>query len=81
MFLKICRHHLSFDGRKYQSTGSAEKARLILDQYPIVPSEPLLKQLERMRIEQRIKHHKYLLVSKCLKNEALVCLKKNTILV
>ena len=24
MYLKICRHHLSFDGCKYQSTGSAD---------------------------------------------------------
>jgi hypothetical protein len=47
-----------------------EQARLILDQDPIAPSEPLVKQLEWMSIEQRIKYHKYLLVSKCLKNEA-----------
>ena len=46
-------------------------ARLILDQDPIAPSEPLFKQLGWMSIEQRIKYHKYLLVSKCLKNEAL----------
>ena len=45
-------------------------ARLILDQDPIAPSEPLFKQLRWMSIEQRIKYHKYLLVSKCLKNEA-----------
>ena len=45
-------------------------ARLILDQNPIAPSEPLFKQLGWMSIEQRIKYHKYLLVSKCLKNEA-----------
>ena len=51
-------------------------ARLILDQDPIAPSEPLFKQLGWMSIEQRIKYHKYLLVSKCLKNEAPVYLKK-----
>ena len=45
-------------------------ARLILDQNPIAPSEPLFKQLGWMSIEQRIKYHQYLLVSKCLKNEA-----------
>jgi hypothetical protein len=45
-------------------------ARLILDQDPIAPSKPLFKQLGWMSIEQRIKYHKYLLVSKCLKNEA-----------
>jgi hypothetical protein len=50
-------------------------ARLILDQDPIAPSEPLFKQLEWTSIEQRIKYHKYLLVSKCLKNEASVYLK------
>ena len=50
-------------------------ARLILDQDPIAPSEPLFKQLGWMSIEQRIKYHKYLLVSKCLKNEAPVYLK------
>jgi hypothetical protein len=47
-------------------------ARLILDHDLIPPTEPLFKQLS---IEQRIKYHKYLLVSKCLKNEALVYLK------
>jgi hypothetical protein len=51
-------------------------ARLILDQDPIAPSEPIFKQLGWMSIEQRIKSHKYLLVSKCLKNEAPVYLKK-----
>jgi hypothetical protein len=50
-------------------------ARLILDQDPIAPSESLFKQLGWMSIEQRIKHHQYLLVSKCLKNEAPVYLK------
>jgi hypothetical protein len=50
-------------------------ARLILNQDPIAPSEPLFKQLGWMSIEQRIKYHKYLLVSKCLKNEAPVYLK------
>jgi hypothetical protein len=50
-------------------------ARLILDQDPIAPSEPLFKQLGCMSIEQRIKYHKYLLFSKCLKNEAPICLK------
>jgi hypothetical protein len=50
-------------------------ARLILDQDPIAPSEPLLKQLGWMSIEQRIKYHNYLLVSKCLKNEAPIYLK------
>ena len=50
-------------------------ARLILDQDPIAPSEPLFKQLGWMSIEQRIKYHKYLLVSKCLKNEAPIYLK------
>ena len=49
-------------------------ARLILDQDPIAPSEPLSKQLGWMTIEQRIKYHKHLLVSKCLKNEAPVYL-------
>ena len=51
---------------------------MILDQDPIAPSrasEPLFKQLGWMSIEQRIKYHKYLLVSKCLKNEAPVYLK------
>jgi hypothetical protein len=48
---------------------------LILDQDPIAPSEPIFKQLGWMSIEQRIKY-KYLLVSKCLKNEAPVYLKK-----
>jgi hypothetical protein len=47
-------------------------ARLILDQDPIAPSEPLFKQLGWMSIKQGIKYHKYLLVSKCLKNEAPV---------
>jgi hypothetical protein len=42
---------------------------------PIAPSEPLFKQLGWMSIEQRIKYHKYLLVSKCLKKEAPVYLK------
>ena len=51
------------------------KVRLILDQDPIVPSEPLFKQLGWMSIVQRIKYHKYLLVSKCLKNEAPIYLK------
>jgi hypothetical protein len=46
-----------------------------IDQDPIAPSEPLFKQLGWMSIEQRIKYHKYLLVSKCLKNEAPVYLK------
>jgi hypothetical protein len=50
-------------------------ARFILDQDPISPSEPLFKQLGWMSIEQRIKYHKYLLVSKCLKNEASLYLK------
>ena len=50
-------------------------ARLILDQDPIAPSELLFKQLGWMSIEQRIKYHKYLLVSKCLKNEAPIYLK------
>ena len=50
-------------------------AGLILDQDPIAPSEPLFKQLGWMTIEQRIKYHKHLLVSKCLKNEAPVYLK------
>ena len=40
----------------------------------IAPSEPLFKQLGWMSIEQRIKYHKYILVSKCLKNEAPVYL-------
>jgi hypothetical protein len=53
-------------------------ARLILDQNPIAPSEPLFKQLEWMTIAQRIKYHKYLLVSKCLKKEAPVYLKNKT---
>jgi hypothetical protein len=51
-------------------------ARLILDHDPIAPSEPLFKQLGWMSIEQRIKYHKYLRVSKCLKNEAPVYLKQ-----
>jgi hypothetical protein len=50
-------------------------ARLILDQDPIAPSEPLFKKLGWMSIKQRIKYHKYLHVSKCLKNEAPVYLK------
>jgi hypothetical protein len=50
-------------------------ARLILYQDPIAPSAPLFKQLGWVTIEQRIKYHKYLLVSKCLKNEAPVYLK------
>ena len=50
-------------------------ARLILDQDPIVPSELLFKQLGWMAIEKKKKYHKYLLVLKCLKNEALVYLK------
>jgi hypothetical protein len=50
-------------------------ARLILDQDPIAPSEPLFKQLGWMTIEQRSKYHKYFLVSKCLINEAPVYLK------
>ena len=50
-------------------------ARLILDQDPIVPSESLFKQLGWMSIAQRIKYHKYILVSKCLKNEAPIYLK------
>jgi hypothetical protein len=45
-------------------------ARLILDEDLIAPFEPLFKQLGSMSIEQRIKYHKYLFVSKCLKNEA-----------
>jgi hypothetical protein len=53
-------------------------ARLILDQDPISPSVPLFKQLGWMSIEQRIKYHKYLLVSKCLKNEAPVYFKKKS---
>jgi hypothetical protein len=39
------------------------------------PSEPLFKQLGWTSIEQRIKYE-YLLVSRCLKNEAPVYLKK-----
>ena len=50
-------------------------AKLILDQDPIAPSEPLFKQLGWMSIEQRIKYHKYLLISICLKNEAPIYLK------
>ena len=50
-------------------------ARLISDQDPISPSVPLFKQLGWMSIEQRIKYHKYLLVSKCLKNGEPVYLK------
>ena len=50
-------------------------ARLILDQDPIAPSEPLFKQQGWMSIEQRIKYRIYLLVSKCLKKEAPVHLK------
>ena len=45
---------------------------MILDQDPIAPSELLFKQPGWMTIEQRIKYHKYLLVSKYLKNEAPV---------
>jgi hypothetical protein len=52
-------------------------AILILDQDPIAPSEPTFKQLGWMTIEQRIKYHKYLLVSKCLINEAPVYLKNS----
>jgi hypothetical protein len=50
-------------------------ARLILHQDPIASSEPLFIQLGWMSIEQRIKYHQYLLVSKCLRNEALIYLK------
>ena len=50
-------------------------ARLILDQDPIAPSEPLFKQLGWITIEQRSKYHKNFLVSKCLINEAPVYLK------
>ena len=50
-------------------------AIFILDQDPIAPSEPIFKQLGWMTIEQRVKYHKYLLVSKCLINEAPVYLK------
>ena len=46
-------------------------ARLILDQDPITPSEPLFKQLGWITIEQRIKYHKYLLFSKCLRMKHL----------
>jgi hypothetical protein len=46
----------------------------------IAPSEPLFKQLGWMSIEQRIKYHQYLLVSKCLKNEVPVYLKKFLVL-
>ena len=57
-------------------------ARLILYQDPIAPSEPLFKQLGWMSIEQRIKYHKYLLVSKCLRMKHLYIQKKKfTILV
>jgi hypothetical protein len=52
---------------------------LILDQDPTAPPEPLFKQLGWMSIEQRIKYHKYLLVSKCLKNEAPVYLKNKKV--
>jgi hypothetical protein len=41
-------------------------ARLILDQDPIAPSEPLFKQLGWMSIEQRIKYHQYLLKMRLL---------------
>jgi hypothetical protein len=40
-----------------------------------VSKTEVFKQLGWMSIEQRIKYHKYLLVSKCLKNEAPVYLK------
>jgi hypothetical protein len=48
---------------------------LILDQDPIAPSELLFKNLGWMSIEQRVKYHTYLLVSKYLKNEAHLYLK------
>jgi hypothetical protein len=56
------------NGSSFHSFGP-EYIKVLLDQDPIAPSEPLFKQLEWMSIEQRIKYHKYLLVSKCLKNE------------
>jgi hypothetical protein len=52
-----------------------KEGRFLLDQDPTAPPEPLFKQLGWRSIEQRIKYHKYLLVSKCLKNEAPVYLK------
>ena len=48
---------------------------MILDQDPIASSEPLVKQMGWMSIEQKIKYHKYLLVSKCAKHEAPIYLK------
>ena len=48
---------------------------MILDQDPVASSEHLFKQLGLISIEQRIKYHKYLLVSKCLEGEAYVYLK------
>ena len=45
-------------------------ARLILDMDPLSPSEPLFKQLGWMRVDDRIKYHKYLLVYKSLRKEA-----------
>ena len=65
----------SNEGLNHILTLQKRTARLILDQDPIAPSEPLFKKLGWMTIEQRIKYHKYLLVSKCLKNEAPVFLK------
>jgi hypothetical protein len=49
----------------------------ILYQVPIAPFGPLFKQLGCMTIEQRIKYHKYLLVSKCLRMKHLYIQKIN----
>jgi hypothetical protein len=52
-------------------------ARLILYQIPIAPFGHLFKQLGWMTIEQRIKYHKYLLVSKYLRLKHLYIQKIN----
>ena len=44
--------------------------RLILDADPLSPSDPLFKSLQWMKIDQRIKYHKYMLLYKCLSGDA-----------
>ena len=41
-----------------------------MDADPLSPSEPLFKYIGWMKIEERIKYHKYLLTFKCIKQEA-----------
>ena len=42
----------------------------MMDADPLSPSEPLFKYIGWMKIEERIKYHKYLLTLKCIKQEA-----------